>query len=288
MTDTAIENINTDDEISLRDIINFFGRNWKLLSLTVIGITAISLVSLGLQPKQYRKEMSLRVTATPVIANIPPLDVNQASNIAVEFVTGYYKPKDAKAKVNIRYNTQNQAISLTLTSVEQDYLEQADVKIKNLIISNFEPLIQQSLQKTLSSNQISLEKNRKVLAQLEQEINQMVSTQINQGERTATPLNLEAVAFKLESLETRRTNYISEISGLEFDRQYLEEVQKNLAEFTSQVISVEILTASELEATTSLLKIGVLAAIASFMIAVFIAIIKEQLSILQPADDLNN
>jgi hypothetical protein len=284
MTDTAMENINIDDEISLGDIINFFGRNWKLMGLTVIGITAITVVLSGLLPKQYQKELSLRVTATPIIANIPSLEINQTSNMAVEFVTGYYKPEDTRAKANVRYNVQTQAISLTLRSVDQDYLEQADLKIKNLIISSFESIIEQSLQKSLSTTQISLDKNRRVLVQLEQEINQMVSTQVNQGQRTATPLNLEAVAFKLESLETKRTGYISDISALEFEKQYLEEAQKNLTEFTSKVISVEILTASELESTTSLLKIGVLAAIASFMIAVFIAIIKEQLALLKPVE----
>ncbi|MGB5968723.1 MAG: hypothetical protein WBG70_10385, partial [Spirulinaceae cyanobacterium] len=66
-------------------------------------------------------------------------------------------------------------------------------------------------------------------------------------------------------------------TALEFDQQYLKEIEDNLTEFTKKVLSIQIISQSEAEQTSSLLQVAILAVIASFMVAILAAIIRNQI-----------
>jgi hypothetical protein len=80
----------------------------------------------------------------------------------------------------------------------------------------------------------------------------------------------------MQGLEVQRSAYVTRMTTLEFDRDYLKRGEKNLAEFTSQVMSIQILTKSEVQQTRSLAQVAVLAVLASFMVAILAAIIRNQ------------
>ncbi|MGB5967866.1 MAG: hypothetical protein WBG70_05990, partial [Spirulinaceae cyanobacterium] len=66
-------------------------------------------------------------------------------------------------------------------------------------------------------------------------------------------------------------------TALEFDQQYLKEIEDNLTEFTKKVLSIQIISQSEAEQTSSLLQVAILSIIASFMVAVLAAIVRSQI-----------
>ena len=284
----ATQNMNTtDDEVSLLDIINFLYRNWRLLTLIFVSLSVLALFFLGLQPKSYKKALSFKVNNLLIpadIAPISPLDINLMSNMATEFVMNYYKKQGTKATA--KYTPQTQSIAVSLVSVEKKDLEQADIKIENLVKTNFEATIKLALQQSALANQIAITKNKVILDQLQKEINQSIAIQTNITDPES--FQMESLKFKLEALETKRTDYIAEFANLEFNRQYLVDSQENLSQFTSQIILSEILTESEIQTARSFLKIGLLVVISSFTISVLVAILKEQLFISKTAEVLQS
>jgi hypothetical protein len=83
------------------------------------------------------------------------------------------------------------------------------------------------------------------------------------------------------ALEEQRSRYIETITSLEFDKQNLLQAQKNPAEFASRAILLQILAESPVRQSRSLMMVALLAVIASFMVAVLAAIIRDQIARLQ-------
>ncbi|NEP01166.1 MAG: hypothetical protein F6K58_21400 [Symploca sp. SIO2E9] len=277
MPQTELGTIQDEGEISLLDIFHFFNRSWRFISLTTFGISATAIVLSLLQPQQYQKQLNLSVKPVEFpVTGIPGLNINQASNLTVELLKHHYKEID-EVDARANYNTQTQQIELTLNSPDTSYLDKAGSNLTTMLATQLQATVAETAANSLQNIDLAINRNKKILAQLEQEITKVRPATGSNAQSTQTTLSLEALAFRLEALESKRTNQITTITALEFDKQYLKPAQKNLANFTSKVISIKIVTEYEMKPTRSLLQIAVLAIIASFMVAVLAAIIREQI-----------
>lgn len=261
------------DEIGLEDIIRFLSLNIKFLGVTTIVLSALAIPLVLLKPKQYQKRLALSVQPIPIPLSVPPTaqpdsetqlfphlfpppSITQTGRFAATILQ---TPPSDQVTASSRYDDTVKQINLALKSTNPDALVTATAKIPNRIQSGFQENLEANLKIGLSRVQLELNRRQQVLAQLQQQI------------ARATP-----ASARLEALETERAEIVAEIVALEFDRDYLKQAQKNPAEFAAQVISVQILTESDVQQTRSPLALAVIAVIASFMVAVLAAIIRNQ------------
>ncbi|NER98855.1 MAG: hypothetical protein F6J86_34365 [Symploca sp. SIO1B1] len=273
MQHTESSKLQNDDEISLVDIIRFFSHNWKFMALITMGLSAIAIaLKLTLpepqQPTQYQQQLTLLVQPNAVpVANFPKMNVHQVGALAVKLLQN---PNLEEITGEPEYTTNTQQVSLTVELPEVDPSTSVSTKILNQLEEGFGTIFSTTLDATLNLTEIDLKRNQQILAQLEQEIAQV-------PKRAPT----EFPDPQLSALELQRSNQVTKISTLEFDKQYLEKALKNPTEFASQVVAVQIVSESEVSQTTtstsSPLQVAVLALIASFMIAILATIIRNQI-----------
>jgi hypothetical protein len=78
-------------------------------------------------------------------------------------------------------------------------------------------------------------------------------------------------------MESERGRFVTLIATRTVDKQYLEQVLKNPAQLSGQVISVQVLSEADVQKTRSPMQLVILSIIASFIVAVLAAIIREQI-----------
>lgn len=262
MQKTEPVNVQDIDEISLADIIYFFNRNRRFIVLTTLGLSllAISLSLIKPRPIQYQKQITLSVRPAPApISDFPVMDVSQASTLAVKFLQNL---KLDQTTVQPQYDATTQQLDLTLQSPSSTALTNAEPKIVNQLETSFGKMLSNSIQTSLTSKEIAIQRSKRTLEQLQQQSSQF------------SPTN----EFRIGVVENQRAQQLAYIAQLEFDKQYLEQARKNLADFTSQAISIQVLAESDIPPQPrSLVAISVIAIIASFMVSVFAAIIRDQI-----------
>ena len=254
-----------EDEISLIDIIRFFRDNWLFLTVTTLGLSALATTLSLLQPKEYQKKLTLQIQPHPVTiaANeIPNLDSNQASQLATTFLQNQ---KLEEITLKPVYDTTTQQVNVTLESSNSQALNNISEKLINQLEEDLQTEVQENIEQISDSVALELNKNQQILEQIERQIAQ------------SSPND----TAKREALETQRANKIVSNTALEFDQQYLEEIEANLAEFTEKVFSIQSISDSEAMETRSLVQIAILSLIASFMVAVLAAIIRSQIPYIQ-------
>lgn len=261
---TKHQEIQDEDEIPWQDIVRFFSRHGKLLILTTVGLSTLSIILALFLPKQYQKQLTLSVKPVPVPLSqpLPGLDVNQASNLAVALFQN--QPRRADPKYAAKYNPLTQQIDLAIKSRHPQTAATAGPTVLSKIESYFKNNLEPTLNTSLTFTELQLVRSQQTLAQIDQQI----------AKAPADPPGRRTQA-RLEALENQRTALLSQITALEFDQDYLKQAQNNLDRLIPQIISVQILNESEVR-KSSILKVAVLAIIASFMVAVLAAIIRDQ------------
>lgn len=257
-----------DDEISLTQVRQFFRNNWKLIGLTTVVLSAIAIPLSLLKPQQYQKQLTLAVEPVPLtIAGQPLLqmDATQASNLVVKFLKNQ---KLDSISVQPQYDPINQEINLALQSPNANSLQGIAPKIVTQLETEFQTRVEQAIE------------NRQTMLEQEQDKRQQVISYLNR-QITQVPSNNKA---RLDALEIERVQMITDIARGEYDKKYLEQLHNNLSKLTSEFISVKILKESEILTTRSIKQVAVIAIIASFMVAVFAAVIRNQ--ILHPQNEL--
>jgi hypothetical protein len=261
MQKTNPANVQDTDEISLADIIYFLNRNRKFIALTTLGLSllAISLFLIKPKPIQYQKQITLSVRPAPeLISDFPVMDVNQANTTAVKFLQNL---KLDQTTIQPQYDATTQQIDLTLRSPNSSALTNAEPKIINQLKTSFGKILSNSIEASLTSKEMAIKRCQRILEQLQQQSSQF------------SPTN----EFRIGAVEEERVQQLAHIAQLEFDKQYLKQGQKNLVDFTSQAISIQVLAESDKPPQSrSLVAILVIAIIASFMVSVFAAIIRDQ------------
>lgn len=257
--DTKHRLVQKDYEVTVVDIIKFFSVNSKFIGLTTaIGSAIAVFISLQI-PKQYQKQLVLSVKSlpTPVIQSFPKLDTERANVLALEFMQNL---KLDRITVKPKYNANTQKIDLALQSSQSSYLSQADSQVLSKLKTSFQAPLKESLENTIDTTQVYITRHQQILANLERQIAQL------------TPNN----PAKTEALEKARADYVAGLTSLEFDKQYLQQTQKNLPDFTNKFLSIKILNTSVVQQTRSPRQLIVLAIASSFMLAVVFALLRNQ------------
>lgn len=265
MQNTEQGQVPQDNEIYLADILRFFYRNGTLMGLMTVGLSVIIIALSLLQPKPYQKQLTLLVLPVSISTSppLPGLDITQASNIVLKFLEG--QPLDA---VNLQptYDTATGQINLTLSSPNLDALKTATSQVQSEAEIIFQDFLSKKLETSLTAIDLDLERNRQALNELEEQSTQFSSS----------------TEFRLGALETYKAQKVASITELEFNKQYLEQAQDSLAKLTNQAIPIQILLESEISpGRSSLQQVAIIAVIASFMVAIFVALIREQIPVLK-------
>ncbi|HEY9831704.1 MAG TPA: hypothetical protein V6D26_14075, partial [Stenomitos sp.] len=243
--------------------------NWKLIGLTTIVLSAIAIPLSLLKPQQYQKQLTLAVEPVPLtIAGQPLLqmDATQASNLVVKFLKNQ---KLDSISAQPQYDPINQEINLALQSLNANSLQGITPKIISQLEGEFQTRVEQAIE------------NRQTMLEQEQDKRQQV---IRYLDRQITQVSSKNKA-RLDALEIERVQMITDMASGEYDKKDLEQLHKNLSQLTSEFISVKILKESEILTTRSIKQVAVIAIIASFMVAVFAALIRHQ--ILHPQNELS-
>ncbi len=242
------------------EIIRFLSRNWKFLGVTTIVLSAIAIALSLLSPKPYQKQLALRIKSTPVPVSVgsplPLIDVNQTGALAVESLKSSQLDS---ITVTARYDADTQKIDLNLKSPNASSLNIATPKIINQLKTRFQEPLSQSLAINLATTELQLKKQQQILPQLEQQIAQLPPT--------TTP--------KLEGLEAERARSVAAIAALQADKDYLLQSQKNLPDFTAKIMTVQVLSESEIQQARSSGQSVVVAVTASFIAAILAAIARN-------------
>jgi hypothetical protein len=257
-----------DDEIYLIDIIQFLRRNVKLLLLLTVGLSVMAIPLSLRQPKQYQKQITLSVKPARVPVDVfPQIDLYQANTLAVGFLQDF---KVGQAPVKPTYDAVTQQISMDLQSLDGRALDDAASTVVNRLETGFGKIMGQAVENSLTATEIELKKKQRVLELLEQQKAQF------------SPSN----EYRLGMVESSRIQPLADIAQLELEKQFLEDAQKNIDDFTQRYLSIQILAELEIpQPTRSVLPVIVFSAIASFIVAVFAALIREQ--ILRLRDELS-
>jgi capsular polysaccharide biosynthesis protein len=254
--------LENEDLAPLVEIIQFLSRNWKFLGLVTIVLSTLAIALSLLSPKQYQKQLSLRIKTTsfPLSSQslFPAIDVNQTGTLAVEFIKS--TPLD-QITTTARYEAETQRIAISLESPNARALSSASPKIISQLRRKFQEPISQILATSLMVTDLQLNRQQQILPQLDR--------QIAQSPPTDTP--------RVEALETERAKSVAAIAALQVDKNYLQQSQKNLPDFTAKVLSVQVLSESEAEQARSSGQSVIMAVVASFIVAVVAAIIRNQI-----------
>jgi hypothetical protein len=154
-----------------------------------------------------------------------------------------------------------QQIDLTLRSPSPSSLKDASSIAIRQVETGFAEVMGKSIKTSLTSIDIELKRNKRILQQLEQQKAQF------------SPTN----EFRLGVIESQRAQKFSQMAELEFDKQYLEQARENLTEFTSQLIAVQMLAESDVPQHRSLVEVLIVAVIVGFLVAVLAAVIRDQI-----------
>lgn len=261
--------IPNEDEVSLVDIIRFFRLNWKFLALVTVVLSSIAITFSLLKPQPYQKQLTLSVKPTShslSSVSVPSMSVEEVRLQAVEFLQNQ---KLSNITTTAAYDTSSQKINLTLESPDQSALAGASDQAISQLKTQFQKILSADIERGLRKIKQDHKREQRVQAQLEKQVNQLPP--LNKTE----PKQFQIEA-RLRSLEAQRANLAASMAANEVDQEYLEQAKGNLAQVAEQAIAVQVLKESEVQQTGSLRVLIVIAVIASFMVAVFTALIRSQ------------
>ena len=261
--------IPNEDEVSLVDIIRFFRLNWKFLALVTVVLSSIAITFSLLKPQHYQKQLTLSVKpASLSLASVPvpSMSVEEVRLQAVEFLQNQ---KLNNITTTAAYDASSQKINLTLQSPDQSALAGASDQAISQLKTQFQKILSADLERGLRKIKQEHKRDQQVQAQLEKQVNQLPP--INKTD----PKQFQIEA-RLRSLEAQRANLATSMAANEVDQEYLEQAKGTLSQIAEQAIAVQVLRESEIQQTGSLRVLIVIAVIASFMVAVFTALIRSQ------------
>ncbi|WP_017302720.1 hypothetical protein [Spirulina subsalsa] len=264
--------IDDTDEISLVDIIRFFIRQWKLISLSTLTISLLAVAYSFLQPKPpYQKTVTLSLRFNPffltdrssVPSSVPRLDINRANTLTTELLQTQ-TPESFSLQSN--YDTTSQKITLTLKSDDNSTLEAAPSVVLEQLNEDLQEVLKTDIQASLGEITLYIERLEKVITRLEE--------QLAQTNPTDSP--------RQEALQSERASQLASLTAFQFDQAFLQQSLDNPAPFTQQVLPITVLSESPItQPSRSRLQLIILSLIAGFMVAVLAAIILEQIPRLQ-------
>ena len=250
-----------EDLAPLVEIFQFLSRNWKFLGLVTVVLSMFAIALSLLSPKQYQKQLTLSVKPSSIplsVQSFPAIDVHQTGALAVEFLESFSADE---ISATAQYNAETQKIALNLQSPNASSLNTVAPKVISQLNTKFQQPLSQTLANSLMATELQLNRQKQILAQFQQQIATIPPT--------STP--------KLQALEAQQANSVATIAALQFDRNFLQQGQKNLSILTAEVMPVQVLSESDVQQPRSWGQQVVIAVVASFMVGVLATIIRNQI-----------
>ena len=267
---TEPRQIQNEDEVSLVDIIRFFRLNWKFLGLITIALSSVAIALSLSRPQLYQKQLVLAIKPLPLTLASQSMTTMNVDEAGARAVTILQNQKLDQLTTTATYDAVTQQVDLTLDSPNQSALAGASSKVISQLNTQFEKQLAKSLKTALTSTTLELKRYQQILAQLERQVDQLPvkDTKVPQG------IRLEA---RRRAMESERGRFVTLIVTQTVDKEYLEQALKNPAQLSGQVISVQVLSEADVQKTRSPMQLVILSIIASFIVAVLAAIIREQI-----------
>lgn len=272
-----------EGEITLVDVVWFFRSNWKFLVLLalVLSVITVTMVALLLPHWQYRKQLTLSVRPVPseLVGQIeeqgPGLNIQDMSpEEAGKLAVGYLSSEGfSQVEVEPAYRPDTQQVQVNLQAEDRDSLGGVGSKAVDSVKVGFQELYENALSAGLEARTSTLEReiesNREIMAQLEQEIEQLSSG----GTEDA------GTAARLEGLETKRADVSANRTWAENQLGYLEQAREDLPQFATEPIAVDTLSEpdTERQLSRSFVASILLAVISSFILAAIVTVIRAAL-----------
>lgn len=262
--------IQNEDEVSLVDIIRFFRLNWKFLGLITVVLSSVAIALSLSRPQLYQKQLVLAIKPLPLTLASQSMTTMNVDEAGAGAVTILQSQKLDQLSVGATYNTVTQQVDLTLESPNQSALAGASSKVISQLNTKFEKQLGNSVKTGLTLTRLELKRYQQILAKLDRQVNQLPL------KNTTDPQGIRTDARR-RALETERGKFVSLIATRTVDQEYLQQVLKNPAQLSGQLISVQVLSEADVHKTRSPMQLVILSIITSFMVAVLAAIIRAQL-----------
>lgn len=268
--DTEPRQIQNEDEVSLVDIIRFFRLNWKFLGLITVALSSVAIALSLSRPQLYQKQLVLAIKPLPLTLASESMTTMNVDEAGARAVTILQNQKLDQLTTTATYDAVTQHVDLTLDSPNQSALAGASSKVISQLNTQFEKQLTKYLKTGLTSTTLELKRYQQILAQLDRQVEQLPlkDTKAPEG------IRLEA---RRRAMESERGRFVTLIATRTVDKEYLEQVLKNPAQLSGQVMSVQVLSEADVQKTRSPMQLVILSIIASFMVAVLAAIIREQI-----------
>ena len=267
---TEPRQIQNEDEVSLVDIIRFFRLNWKFLGLITIALSSVAIALSLSRPQLYQKQLVLAIKPLPLTLASQSMTTMNVDEAGARAVTILQNQKLDQLTTTATYDAVTQQVDLTLDSPNQSALAGASSKVISQLNTQFEKQLAKYVKTGLTSTTLELKRYQQILAQLDRQVEQLpVKT-------TTDPEGIRTEARR-RAMESERGRFVTLIATRTVDKQYLEQVLKNPAQLSGQVISVQVLSEADVQKTRSPMQLVILSIIASFIVAVLAAIIREQI-----------
>lgn len=266
--------LNKAEEVSFSDIIKFFILNGKSIGI-ITALLSPLVIWLCLQsPRVYQKQLTVTVKLK-FLSGVQYSPPSRLSEVGIVQSFLFSNPNEvhafafdslqqlklAQTTINPVYTNDPQKIDVVLKSTDAEALSKASLQIESQLLKKFQLPVQEILAVNRQATELDIEKNKQVSAQLTSQINQI---------GTENPV-------KQAALEIQLSQQRSTLAALEFDKKYLQQREQQLLDFTAKLISVKVVTASEIKLNRSPRQLIAIAIVISFLVAILATAICRQL-----------
>lgn len=265
----------SDDEISLADIIRFFLRNAKLIGLITVGFTGLAFAYSLTRPANYQQKNILAVQANAIKLADRTFPAENTANLNSLVISALNNQNSQPVQVSSTFDAGTQQLTVTVNGIEAEALETFSNTLPTLIQDTLQNHLNKQVLATITAADIDRSRANEALAQLNQQINDLGQNLNNSS--------VAAIA-RLNALEEQRAILTTNLALRQTDRRYLDEAKTSPQSFLDKVVSVDVLAQSEVEKLGVPKRSLVLIAITSFIMAVLVAIVREQLVFISNTD----
>ena len=248
-----------DDEITFADVLGFLRRNWKFLGLLTVVLSAAAVTLVLLLPKEYQKEVTLVTNLAPseLMAGVreqrellPSQD--QISNSAVSSL----QDEDfGEVEVDPKYENPTKRINVVLRSRDADSLVGATPRIVSFLKGELQETYERDFDRALEMALVNAEREVQIKRGIGDHIEQASLT-----EEQASQVGVDTLV---------------ELAEAESERDELVRVREELPQLMDEAFSVDVLTDSDVQQSTTPAALILLAVAVGFAIAVTLTLAQE-------------
>lgn len=265
----------SDDEISLADIIRFFLRNLTLIGLITVGFTGLAVAYSLTRPANYQQKSVLSIQANPIKLADRTFPAENNANLNNLVISALSNQSNSSIQASSAFDPGTQQLTVTANGAELETLKTFSADLPTFIQGTLRSHLNQQVLATITAADIEQNRANEALAQLNQQINTIGPSLDNSS--------VAAIA-RLNALEEQRAILTTNLALRQADSRYLNEAKASPQAFVDKVVSVSVLAQSDVEKLGVQKRSLVLIAITSFIMAVLVAIVREQLVLISHAD----